>query len=156
MALKCKKLNTWQVGSTDNYFNLSLHRMWMTRYLKQHLKIIFLFCFGKSDADSNKSFVWPLLLIWVVAFVHVASVFWEYFITVWSTENTALPTNTCIISIYSSVDAQNSCASDESLLLFLEVFVFPFPSNWSCQILFFEEDVDRLTCLVADLIVLFS
>lgn len=77
------------------------------------------------------------MLIQVLAFVHVASGFWEYCITVWSTENTALPTNTYIVSTYSSVDTQNSCASNESLLLFFEVFVFPFPLNRSCQILFF-------------------
>lgn len=146
----------WQVGNTDDYCNLALHHMWMTRYLKQHFLNIFLFCFGKTDADSNKSFVWPPLLMQVLAFAYVASGFWEYCTTVWSMENTALLANTYVVSTYSSVDAQNSCASDESLLLFFEVFGFPFPLNWSCQILFFEDSVDRLTCLVADFIVLFN
>lgn len=61
---------------------------------------------------------------------------------------------TDIVSMYSFLDAQNSCASDESLLLCFEVFVFPFSLNYSC--LFFFEGMDRSISLVADLIVLLN
>lgn len=73
--------------------------------------------------------------------------FFEETVLLFEGQKTLL-TSTYTVSMYSSVDAQNSRASDESLLLCFEV---QFPLNYSCQILFFE-GVDRSTSLVPDLL----
>lgn len=79
--------------------------------------------------------------------------FFEKTVSLFEGQKTLL-TNTDVVSMSSFLDAQNSCASDESLLLCFEVFVFPFPLNYSC--LLFFRSMDRLTSLVADLIVLLN
>lgn len=115
--------------------------MWITRYLEQQLNFLLLFCFGKFNANNIKSFIWLLLLTQVQAFSYMCLlVFWEDLITVWRTENLADKHLHCFNVFlrihWNEYVAQNSCASDESLLLCFEVSVFPFPLNYSCQFFF--------------------
>lgn len=58
------------------------------------------------------------------------------------------------VSIYRSLWMLRTPVQVIGFLVFFEVFAFLFPSNWSHQILLFEEDVDKLTHLI-DIIVLF-